>query len=229
MINEETFFYVEHGIRCNKLYNKLVVYHNLSGIGPTFEVMENIKNSYDVLFPLRRKVKECLVSDGFNVKKVGAILVRCERPGYIQSFVEVDVECPNLNTDELIQALSVSGLAKLGASADADKFPKPSIESFGRLAKDFPYDLERWLNSGLLSTAQLSLALEEVRGIEDRDHAVRTLLRFSNNPQPLVREGAIYGLADFTDLEKVRERLTRMSETDDNEGLRKAAAEALEG
>ena len=225
MSNEENLFYVLRG----KKGDKLTVYHKMSGTGPALEVSENIRYSYTALYHLRGKIKDYLTSAGFNVKEVGPVLVRCERPGYIQSFFEVDFECPNLNTDELIQAVLVSGLAKLGTHVDADKFPKPSIESFKHLAKDFPYDLERWLDSGLLNLAQLSLALEEVKGIEDIDHAVRILLQFSNNPQPLVREGAIYGLADFTYIKEVRERLTEISKTDDNEWLRKSALEALEG
>jgi hypothetical protein len=57
---------------------------------------------------------------------------------------------------------------------------------------------------------------------------LRWLELLAGHKDPLVREGAIYGLARHVDVPRVREVLEVMSKTDANPEIRTAASEAIE-
>jgi hypothetical protein len=58
--------------------------------------------------------------------------------------------------------------------------------------------------------------------------AVDALLRLSRDEHPVVREGAVYGMAGHMSDERVRARLSEMATWDTSEGVRNAASEAAQ-
>ncbi len=105
-------------------------------------------------------------------------------------------------------------------------WPRPSERAFSELAQRNPALLESWIASGELRQAHLSFAAEAL-GEHGGDHFVATLLRLADHNSPMVREGAIYGLAHHAS-DDVVARLRRISEEDPSQGVRHAAANVLE-
>jgi hypothetical protein len=103
-------------------------------------------------------------------------------------------------------------------------------EELERLAIDNPSRLLELLRSSDVHDADLSFAAEKA-GVIDSDDAVEALLSLLDHAAPLVREGAIYGLAarEFPDRRMVQAlRLHRSPLYESSPGVREAAAEALE-
>jgi hypothetical protein len=57
---------------------------------------------------------------------------------------------------------------------------------------------------------------------------LRYLAVLARHPSPIVREGAVYGLAPHTEFASVRGLLADMANLDASPGVREAAREALE-
>jgi hypothetical protein len=126
--------------------------------------------------------------------------------------------------------LPVRGVNAMGTAK------KPSRAAFEELAAQDPSALVAWVESGELDDADLSFAAEalgeaffQVVG----DVAVRRialLLRLTEHTSPVVREGAVYGLAlDVHDSAGARERLEEMARVDTSPGVRQAARDVLGG
>ena len=98
--------------------------------------------------------------------------------------------------------------------------------SFEELAQSDPDRLLRLISGNTLAFHDLTFAAEAAGRIATPD-AVRALLELLKHHSPLVREGAVYGLAHHVDQGWVRMRLEFFAEKDPVAGVREAAAEAL--
>ena len=72
----------------------------------------------------------------------------------------------------------------------------------------------------------LTFAAEELSTVET-DIAMPILLYLINHENPMVREGAVYGLAGFLKNKQAIEALKTISIEDDSVGVRSAAIDAL--
>lgn len=111
------------------------------------------------------------------------------------------MSCPSLNRDERLRVAARLDLLSRNAIADI---------------------------------AELSFVAEDVGQVVAHRHqyleeiAVPVLLALLNHASPLVREGAIYGLADFASRRpEVARALMRLGWADPSPGVRDAANEAL--
>jgi hypothetical protein len=100
--------------------------------------------------------------------------------------------------------------------------PKPSRRAFREVSAEA---LDEWISSRTLDPAELSFAIEEA-GVRGTPRAMHLCLLMLGNGSPLVREGAVYGLA--TCIERARECLMEAAANDASEGVRAAAKEAVE-
>lgn len=83
------------------------------------------------------------------------------------------------------------------------------------------------LRLGRLSDADLTFAAEIAGGMADSAMVRPVLLDLLDHANPVVREGAIYGLAHHLD-EPTRQRLRKVSSEDPSHGVRTAARDALD-
>lgn len=103
---------------------------------------------------------------------------------------------------------------------------------FKRLAREDPLQLLALVQGGTLRVSDLTYAAEALGDIKT-DHtiaAVLVLLRVTENPGPLVREGAILGLAEspLRHRDDVGQHLSLLAKSDDSRGVRETVGEALE-
>ena len=103
----------------------------------------------------------------------------------------------------------------------------PSEALFERLAKEDPARLLRMLKSDL-SPGHLTHAAEIAGRELPSEQVVATLLELLRHGSPLVREGAIYGLAAHRS-KAVDAELKSLFERDASPGVRAAAESILEG
>ena len=101
-------------------------------------------------------------------------------------------------------------------------WPAPSEHAFDEIGEQDPERLKAWVLSGELGPADLSFAAEALGKHGGRD-SVPTLLSLLDDPSPLVREGAVYGLGFNLGQPKVSERLRTLVEHDESPGVREAA------
>lgn len=73
-------------------------------------------------------------------------------------------------------------------------YPSPSQAAFEDLARSDPERLVMWTQSGQLAATDLTFAVE-VTGSISTTGAQESLLALLKNTDPVVREGAVYGLA----------------------------------
>lgn len=106
--------------------------------------------------------------------------------------------------------------------------PKPTKDEFRCLATKHPDQLVLWIKSGTLQPTALTFAAEALGTAEDSTLVVDCLLSLLEHPSSVVREGAIYGLTDHLDYPGVRTRLQAVVQDDPQQGVRRAASEALE-
>jgi len=103
----------------------------------------------------------------------------------------------------------------------------PCIAMFEDMAAHDPDKLIELVQADQLSVGLLTFAVESLGRISDKQKVKVILLKSLEHPSALVREGSIYGLADFTDADVI-EALTRHSKTDDSLGVKMAAQEWLD-
>ena len=101
-------------------------------------------------------------------------------------------------------------------------WPAPSEQAFDEIGEQDPERLKAWVLSGELGQADLSFAAE-VLGKHGGRGSVPTLLSLLDDPSPLVREGAVYGLGFHLGQPGVSERLRTLVEHDESPGVREAA------
>ena len=117
---------------------------------------------------------------------------------------------------------------KTGRSAE--DFPEPCRDAFDHLAETEPARLAAWMLAGHLGRAHMSHAAEALgRSTEGLGGAVVQLLLMLVviHPSPLVREGAVLGLAYHRSPE-VDRVLRRIAANDASPGVRGAAADVLD-
>jgi hypothetical protein len=113
---------------------------------------------------------------------------------------------------------------------EPSSFPVPCRDAFEHLAEADPARLAARILRGDLGRAHLGYAAEALgRGTEgETSHAVIEVLRgLLAHESPLVREGAIYGLAHHRTA-RVDSELRRVAAHDVSPGVREAAADVLE-
>lgn len=106
------------------------------------------------------------------------------------------------------------------------RWRRPCEGAFELLAKRFPVDLAKLIQSDRLVDSDLTFAAEAL-GQSDLGWLVRDTLRpLLNHASAVVREGAIYGLQKHIDVE-VRGELEKISKGDDSPAVQTAAQDAL--
>lgn len=98
---------------------------------------------------------------------------------------------------------------------------------FRELAVARPTLLVWVVQSGRLRPAQLATAATELGGIGRDFQAEQTLIELLTHEMPMVREGAVYGLARIRST-TARQALRQVVNEDMSPGVREAAEEALE-
>jgi hypothetical protein len=102
-------------------------------------------------------------------------------------------------------------------------------ELFVALAARAPARLARLLAiDGLLDNTELSLAAEAIGRADDAVLVRRTLVPLLKHRTALVREGAIYGLAELGSND-VRSAIATLARKDEHPGVRRAAGAVLAG
>ncbi|HXV60167.1 MAG TPA: HEAT repeat domain-containing protein [Vicinamibacteria bacterium] len=98
------------------------------------------------------------------------------------------------------------------------------------LALEEPDEFLQLIASNKLGTADLTFAAEIAGSITNSVDVVPVLVRLLENPSPLVREGAVYGLSEHLSWSEQARRALRRHLTPEQEpsrGVRQAAKEAL--
>ena len=98
---------------------------------------------------------------------------------------------------------------------------------FERVLLSEPRVLEDAIDAGEISPGHLTHALEAV-GKHRAPQALRLLRDGLKHPSPVVREGAIYGLAYLRPDETIDAELRAMAAADASPGVREAAADVLD-
>ena len=104
----------------------------------------------------------------------------------------------------------------------------PCEDMFTYLAEHEPRVLLNIVRSGGLEPGFLSTAAEIIGQINDPDQVVPLLLDLTRHAYPMVREGAVFGLARFLDREDARHCLQHLAQGDSSPGVRASAQEVLE-
>ena len=108
----------------------------------------------------------------------------------------------------------------------AQRWAEPCELAFEHLLHHRPVVLLAWIRSGNLHVADLTFAAEIAGRHTDAVSVRETLLPLLTHAEPVVREGAVYGLALHLDGE-VRSALQRTADEDASLGVRQAARDAL--
>jgi hypothetical protein len=126
-------------------------------------------------------------------------------------------------------ANDVSGLNEIAKQyLRESKWGGPCDAMFKYLTKNEPMVLLNLIRSDSLEPGFLSTAAEFAGRINDPEQVIPLLLKLTHHAYPMVREGAVYGLANFISVGNIRQYLQEMSETDSSPGVRSSAQEMLE-
>jgi HEAT repeat protein len=109
----------------------------------------------------------------------------------------------------------------------SDKWKEPCEGAFEFLAGKYPTSLLQLIAEGRLDVADLTFAAEIAGRICRSEAVVRTLRPLLTHSSAVVREGAIYGLANHLD-DSLRAEVRRMSGEDASVAVRTAAADAVD-
>ena len=112
-----------------------------------------------------------------------------------------------------------------GVSAAVEEWPIPSELAISEMRSN-PARLIRWIESGKLETGYLSFAAEALGEVES-PHTKAMLLQLLAHHAPVVREGAIYGMANIITPD-LKEILRAVADNDQSPGVRAAARELLD-
>lgn len=111
--------------------------------------------------------------------------------------------------------------------AQEPSWDAPCEEMFEYLAHTHPQRLLDLIRAGGLEYYDLTFAVEIAGRITDSDAVRKALLPLLSHPQPVVREGALYGLAPHRD-ESVNARIRYIADHDPSHGVRRAAVAMLD-
>ncbi|MFO0839534.1 MAG: HEAT repeat domain-containing protein [Phycisphaerae bacterium] len=106
-------------------------------------------------------------------------------------------------------------------------YQNESRDQFHRLVQADPRWLIDLVESGTLRPSNLTFAAEILGSVDDRALVDPVLLVLLGHDSPLVREGAVYGLA-CSGSAKVRAQLQFVADNDPSPGVRRAAQEVLD-
>jgi hypothetical protein len=107
------------------------------------------------------------------------------------------------------------------------RWRQPCEEMFEYLAEVYPTQLIALLGCNRLVAANLTFAAEITGRIENSVLVRSALLPLLEHDHPVVREGALYGLAKHLD-EEIRRRILLVGTNDPNIEVRQAANDVLE-
>ena len=100
---------------------------------------------------------------------------------------------------------------------------EPCEAMFEYLAERYPSELLRLVTSAKLRPTDLTFAAEIAGRIRDGQQVRKALLPLLRHTHPVVREGAIYGLAHHLD-ETVKQSLEDLAQRDSSRAVREVAA-----
>lgn len=100
-------------------------------------------------------------------------------------------------------------------------------ETFEELAKNNPNILVKLIIQKKISSEDLTFAAEALGQIQDSNKVRATLLPLLNHNSPIVREGAIYGLANHINND-VKLKLEYIIKNDNSKGVKQTAIDILE-
>lgn len=106
------------------------------------------------------------------------------------------------------------------------RWKQPCELMFEHLATHHPDQLVALLRSSRMSPADLTFAAEIAGSILDSAMVRPALLVLLGHANPVVREGAVYGLANHLD-EPTRQRLLDLASNDASRAVRTAASDLL--
>jgi hypothetical protein len=121
-----------------------------------------------------------------------------------------------------------SFLRWLSPTVRRERWPKATEEKFRSLAREDPGYLIRWIQSGNLRPSMLTFAAETLGDTATNSSMIAdVLLGLTKNKSALVREGAIYGTADYLAYPGIADRIHYLAQNDLSLGVREAATDIL--
>jgi hypothetical protein len=124
------------------------------------------------------------------------------------------------------ETASTRGLAPVLTSPNVLGYSQAAFE---QLARESPRDLADIIRGSQARDSRLTFAAEILgRMVQTAMAADLLLVILRDHPSPLVREGAVLGLAHHLDRVGVRAALEHASANDPSPGVRRAASETLE-
>lgn len=133
--------------------------------------------------------------------------------------------------DEAVSTIGTYGGRTTVSSLDLElgESGEPSQALFEQLAQRDPARLLSLIDSGRLPSHLLTYAAEWAgHAVSNPRMAIRCLLGLLRHSSPIVREGAVYGLANFASQGEIRDALMRLAFGESSPGVRAAAFEVLE-
>ncbi len=143
----------------------------------------------------------------------------------VQDGATIAIGGPGIDNTFEMHFTAVPSTEQQWTSEWAPRPPQLSEEDFYRLAEEAPDQLIALVNANTLRPSDLTFAAEALGEVHSSP-AKEALLRLLQNDAALVREGAVYGLADHLD-EDARAALRRVGESDSSPGVRESALEVL--
>lgn len=135
---------------------------------------------------------------------------------------------PFWDDNSLINSASMGQIFTAAPAVHYVEAPQPCEALFKLWAEYSPEELLSAMSSGVLEPHDLTFAAEAAGRIADATRAIPALLALLDHTSPLVREGAIYGLAPHADDPSVAARLLAVSNNDPSAAVRVAAHESIE-
>jgi len=175
---------------------------------------------------------ERLKEDGFRHPQTGLAIVGTEArelAGTMQRSESSGTQ-PEFYPLSVVIDLAVAGstdIAALMMTATSGESAYQVGMSFADLATQRPDELLAIIKRGILAPGALTWAAEAAGCIRESEAAVPVLLGLLDHESPLVREGAVYGLAEHRD-EKVVVKLNWIAMNDQDDAVKRAARVAAE-
>lgn len=140
--------------------------------------------------------------------------------------VEVSQAQPNFHREISAKEFGPFGILTEDVRA-ALRWPAPCEAAFRFLVARYPDSLLLLIESGRMEAADLTYAVEIAGEMPWSQDNCRVLMAMLGHVSPMVREGALYGLA-FHPRQEVLERISEVARTDKSPAVREAALAILE-
>lgn len=109
------------------------------------------------------------------------------------------------------------------------EWKKPCKNMFRHLSTNDPEMLVSIIKYGNLRDTLMTFALEELGRSPKSKSIFDILVKFLDNEDSLIREGAVYGLSNYLGDREINAKLSFMSVHDPSRGVREAIEEILQG